>query len=264
MDALKEDFNGFRGTLDEVPLLKKDNMIRTIQIFLGFLYFTSFAQKVEHSSIVVEYTTKSIRDITKIESKEAQSIVLETERLMEDFQFELLANKDVALFKMKRKLVGDNISESIYNLAIVSCDGDEVWYVDKANNFKVVEKQGFENQICLTYDQKNLWNIESSQKNIANFSCYKATTVRKEGQRTIEVTAWFTNELPYGFGPLGFDGLPGTILELEFSSIVYSASNVRLNKKERINEPKCSSTQTYDTYFKMMDDRMNTLIKQGD
>lgn len=239
-------------------------MIRTIQIFIGLLCLTAFGQSEEVSDIVVEYTTKSIRDVEEIDSEEAQKIFKETVLLMNDFQFELLANKDVALFKMKKQLASENISPYIHNLAVVSCDGNEVWYVDKPNNTKIIVKQGYGEPVCLTYDQENKWKIESSQKQIGDFNCYKATTVRQEGQRTVEVTAWFTNDLPYSFGPFGFDGLPGIILELQFSSMVYTASTINLNKKKKIEQPKYLYKETYDAYFKRLDDKMNALIKQGD
>lgn len=239
-------------------------MKSAIQVFIGLLFFTVFAQSGETSDIVVEYTIKSLRDIEEIESEEAQNIVKETILLMDDFQFELLANKDVALFKMKEQLVSDDIPQYIYNIAVVSCDGEEVWYTDKRNNTKIVAKQGSGEPVCLTYDQENQWEIEAYQKQIGDFNCYKATTVRKEGKRTLDVAAWFTTDIPYSFGPLGFNGLPGVILELRISSVVYTASKISLDKREKIIQPKCVFKESNEGYYKRMDERMNAIINQGD
>lgn len=55
------------------------------------------------------------------------------------------------------------------------------------------------------------WNIsETESKKINNFTCYKATTVF----RGSEIVAYYTPEIPIGFGPFKFKGLPGLILEV--------------------------------------------------
>lgn len=64
------------------------------------------------------------------------------------------------------------------------------------------------------------WNILSESKKIDNYLCYKATctesyTARDGKTKERVITAWFCPELPYSFGPLEFNGLPGLILELE-------------------------------------------------
>jgi GLPGLI family protein len=54
------------------------------------------------------------------------------------------------------------------------------------------------------------WQIGNEQKQIANYTCYKATTTFK-GRN---YQAWFTPEIPVPYGPYKFSGLPGLILEI--------------------------------------------------
>jgi GLPGLI family protein len=44
------------------------------------------------------------------------------------------------------------------------------------------------------------------------------------------VTAWFTNEIPVSFGPKGYYGLPGLILELHEGKQIHVAQNVKLSQ----------------------------------
>lgn len=57
------------------------------------------------------------------------------------------------------------------------------------------------------------WKISTDKKMISNFECTKATTVF----RGTEFTAWFTDEIPFPYGPLKLFGLTGIILETSYS-----------------------------------------------
>ena len=80
------------------------------------------------------------------------------------------------------------------------------------------------------------WEIQKETKKIGEFECFKATTeiiVNTKGRKHL-ITAWFTTKLPISFGPLGYDGLPGLILELEVYKKIYYAKKIMLNPKEEI------------------------------
>ncbi|WP_300688312.1 GLPGLI family protein [Chryseobacterium sp.] len=58
---------------------------------------------------------------------------------------------------------------------------------------------------------KIVWNTNYSEtKKIGTYICKKATTVF----RGSKITAYYTPDLPYAFGPYKFAGLPGVILEV--------------------------------------------------
>ncbi|WP_456378499.1 GLPGLI family protein, partial [Lutibacter sp.] len=66
------------------------------------------------------------------------------------------------------------------------------------------------------------------------------TRVTVSGEKQIPVIAWFAPEIPYPFGPAGYLGLPGLVLEVEVSKIIIYASKIFLNHKEKqiIETPK--------------------------
>ena len=65
------------------------------------------------------------------------------------------------------------------------------------------------------------------------------------------ITAWYAPQLKYSYGPKGFGGLPGLILELEQILVIYSAVNItNENNNSDISIPKnkkiITESQMYD------------------
>ncbi len=93
---------------------------------------------------------------------------------------------------------------------------------------------------------------------IDNYLCYKATytesyTARDGKTKERVITAWFCPELPYSFGPLEFNGLPGLILELEKNGNKVVAKSIILSKKEtelKIPNKKTITKEQYDKKIK--------------
>lgn len=83
------------------------------------------------------------------------------------------------------------------------------------------------------------WKVHKEIKDIAGYKTQKATaTIPLNHIKKGEVTAWFTAEIPFQFGPIGVSNLPGLILEYQIQSYIYYADKIKLNKKEKkIKEP---------------------------
>lgn len=70
------------------------------------------------------------------------------------------------------------------------------------------------------------WKIQPGTEKIANMICHKAV-MKKD---TINITAWFTTDIPFGDGPNYYYGLPGLIVKattdtgfnIDFMSIIYN------------------------------------------
>ncbi len=81
-------------------------------------------------------------------------------------------------------------------------------------------------------DRMTGWVLQNETKKIDGYTCYKATVSRvlyTENEHTVE--AWYTPEIPIPFGPIGYGGLPGLILQLTQRSVTYVTKKVTLNPK---------------------------------
>ncbi|WP_445710362.1 GLPGLI family protein [Flavobacterium sp.] len=63
------------------------------------------------------------------------------------------------------------------------------------------------------------WEILEEYKEVNGFKCKKATTIMETYGYKLNITAWFSEEIPINDGPITFNGLPGLILELNCSNL---------------------------------------------
>lgn len=79
--------------------------------------------------------------------------------------------------------------------------------------------------------------------------------------KTVEVTAWFTPQIPVGNGPGEYAGLPGLILELNAHRTTLLCSKIILNPKEaeNIDAPSRGKEVTREEYNKIVKEKMDEM-----
>lgn len=98
------------------------------------------------------------------------------------------------------------------------------------------------------------WKLSQEHKKIGDYTCYKATTIKyvegRNGKMVRKVTAWYSPEIPYNFGPKDYNGLPGLILELEEDNLTIIATKIALfpDKKIEIEKPEKGKKITQKEY----------------
>lgn len=83
------------------------------------------------------------------------------------------------------------------------------------------------------------WILTEESKKIENYTCFKATCeikyLTRHGNYNIrKVTAWYSPEIYFNYGPNGYIGLPGMILEIEFNKTKLVATQITFSKEEEI------------------------------
>src|SRR5690554_2063078 len=123
----------------------------------------------------------------------------------------------------------------------------EVWtkiYKNLKENYSLMDMDDY---IVKDTLHNSGWELSTESKQIGNYTVYKATRtikpkkadnnflsmVDKEPEDRV-YTAWYTPEIPIPNGPEKFGGLPGLILELHTSGMVYLCSEIVLNPKKPI------------------------------
>ena len=74
------------------------------------------------------------------------------------------------------------------------------------------------------------WELTKETKKIDQYLCYKA--ILKNSDKKVE--AWYTNEIKAPYGPKGYSGLPGLILELKENKRKVSFDKVSLFPSEPV------------------------------
>ena len=186
------------------------------------------------------------------ETKENKADVYITELENTKILLELKFNNTVSYFSKANLKKGDEFNLGEEGLSIL------IGYEELYYNLK--DKLLFSDygEFLIKTPSNHNWNISSESKKIDNYLCYKATytesyTARDGKTKERVITAWFCPELPYSFGPLEFNGLPGLILELEKYDNKVVAKSIILSKKEielKIPNKKTITKEQYDNKIK--------------
>lgn len=71
-----------------------------------------------------------------------------------------------------------------------------------------------------------IWTLQPGVQEVCGFLCHKATCTFR-GRQYI---AWYTRDLPAGYGPWKFDGLPGLILKVYDSEGLYTFECIKIER----------------------------------
>ncbi|WP_299125742.1 GLPGLI family protein [uncultured Tenacibaculum sp.] len=233
---------------------------------LSFININFYSQnKKQYAKAKVSYGVKlhvdKNQEIYKIHEKYFPGMVTKGEAVSSEIDFSLVFNDSTSVFYLEKKLFSDN---SAVSFAIIS-----IGYFGRVkqlpNNYITENLQeDFGRFLVLRPYQK--WELHEETKQIGNYICFKATTFHTTTNPKGKVfknnfTAWYTPQLPYKFGPLGYGSLPGLIVELQGESATYGIKKIefykdgekskknrmpRLRKKKLITEKEFEKLATKD------------------
>ncbi|MGO1584547.1 GLPGLI family protein [Mesonia sp.] len=137
------------------------------------------------------------------------------------------------------------------------------YYYTNITKATVLVQQNIANQKFIIEKKLPDWSIKKESKILNGFKALKATaTVKRyssKGINEVEVEAWFAPDLPFSYGPIGYGGLPGLIVDLKLLGSHYSildidssSRNVKINKPKKGKKIKESELQEV---FKKLDNR---------
>lgn len=144
-------------------------------------------------------------------------------------------------------------------------------YTDRKTKKMLEAKKGFKKVKMFLIESKlepRDWEITKETKKIGNYTCYKATTSRDiyEGGWFLfkeHAEAWYTESIPFSFGPEKYGGLPGLILELKIKRLkedVFKISYLELLENIEIIEPTDGELVLYKDY----DDNIKKMYNEAE
>ncbi len=110
---------------------------------------------------------------------------------------------------------------------------DDKFFIDKSKGLSLRRTNFSGNYYNIKDNETLTWEITSENKLINDILCTKAITTIKNshGVKTL-VTAWFSKEIPLNFGPLGYYGLPGLIVQLQLRDDIYYLRKIKYTDVE--------------------------------
>ncbi len=168
-----------------------------------------------------------IRKVKEIDSNK--------EELVRELKFELVFENNVSLFKVQDFLELEN--NKFYSFTI-GPEGSIIYYTNQKNKENIKQKNAYGELFLVEYPMQE-WELINETKKVGEYTCYKATTIKtvkgRKGIINTPVEAWYTPEIAIPFGPLGYNGLPGLIIELSMYNYKYYVSKIALNSGNEMN-----------------------------
>lgn len=165
-----------------------------------------------------------IRKVKEIDSNKSD--------LVKNLDFELTFKENESIFKVKNILELEN--NRFYSFAI-GPEGSVIYYTGK-KDIRQIDAYG---ELFLVENPKQKWKLYKEERKIGEYLCYKATTIKivkgRKGIVETLVEAWYVPSINIPLGPLGYNGLPGLIIELSMHNYKYSVSEIKLNPNEDIH-----------------------------
>ena len=273
-------------------------MIRYTLILLLFFSFTINAQNISGQAYYESKTTVDLdafggnREMTE----EMKKMIAERMKSMLEKTYILTFNKDESIYKEQEKLDATPMNPGFKMMMSSYTPGAQ--YKNLKSGQIVEENEFFGKQFLVTDSIKHLdWQITKESKTIGQYIAFKATAVKKvdpndysmarpkkkdekenaevkkdstqpqdpmdmiEIPEEIEVTAWFTPQIPVSNGPGEYAGLPGLILELNVYRTTLLCSKIVMNPKEaeKIEPPKKGKEVTREEYVKIVKEKTDEL-----
>lgn len=210
---------------------------------LILLNFNSYTQSTLHGVVHYEssYSQKNInnyfskeRKLLEDKDKEGvkimDNIFLNTKKVKSTLTF---SNKE-SIYKVNKKLSIIDRGNLAEKFSLLTAGGSNIFYTSIITNTN-------ETQNCQTLDECFLikskfkkWQLTQETKEISGYVCYKAIFVENVKGKIVKTIAWYTPKITVSFGPKGYNGLPGLVLELDNEKLFFKATKIILNPKEKV------------------------------
>jgi GLPGLI family protein len=217
---------------------------KKLSLFLLLISISAFSQtEKQYAKLKVSYgiethTDKSLQSYKFMQERDPE-FVAKIETIASEFDFSLLFNDATSIFYLEDELYSDN---SAAGMALAK-SGYYGRIKQRTENYITEElEEDFGKFLVSRPYQK--WELVEESKMIGDYACFKATTfytvTNPEGKVfKHNFTAWYSPQLPYKFGPVGYGNLPGLIIELQGERFTYGVKKIEFyddNEKSNGNE----------------------------
>lgn len=270
--------------------------MRLIPIVLLILLSSSnFAQNISGQAFYESKTTVDMDEINigREISEEMKKMIATQMKSVLEKTYILTFNKDESIYKEQEKLENNPMMGGFQMMTGSFMPGPQ--HKDLRTGQIVEEKEFFGKEFLITDSIPKLdWKLGKESKQIGEYVVFKATAIKKvdstdlqmarpkkkdeqekdktdaadqdpmdliEIPKEVEVTAWYTPQIPVSNGPGEYGGLPGLIMELSVNRTTILCSKIILNAKsaDKIERPKKGKKVSREEYTKIITEKMQEM-----
>ncbi len=198
---------------------------------LSLLFFCSICN-AQLKNGILEYGIVAHMNKPDVEISFISELINKTSKCDTLVNYTLKFNSKSANFSANPAILNGfiNVDEFSFNLNVKS----KYFVAPSDSIYKYYENSEAIGEYTLENERKAKWTLTQESKIIGGYLCFKATSPNYNGEswsdnKKFEVTAWYTPKIPVPFGPNGYYGLPGLILELQTILSTIYVKNISLN-----------------------------------
>jgi GLPGLI family protein len=180
---------------------------------------------------IVEYNL-IIGDDKELESGMMADYYKDAKKNAKSLSYSLVFNQSEMIFYQNQYLEKEGDGDTSFSRAFSGVEGK--YFKDKDSNVVLNEVDNpIVGHLIIKREISLKWVLIKETKKIDDYICYKANAEliikNSVGEFKRILTAWYCPDLPFSYGPKGYGGLPGLILEFQEKNIVLGAVKISLN-----------------------------------
>jgi len=257
-----------------------------LSLFLSLITMATFAQKDFEGKAT--YMSKTTMDMERFGNQMSEQQKKQMMARMKNFlekTYTLSFNKNESSFKEEVKLDAPGSSGPRWGAS----NGQGSIYKNLKDREMIEDVEQFSKRFLVVEPMEQpKWELGTESKKIGQYTAYKATmttvdtkvdwgsifrrgrrgaqkdstnTEGKEKVKMVNVTAWYTPQIPVSSGPESYWGLPGLILELNADRTTMLCTEIVINPSEAvtIEKPKKGTKVTREKYNKIIKQKTEEL-----
>ena len=230
-------------------------MKKRILIIFSLVLSNMIIAQTEAYCIYKISKSKSSSEINKKDdsaTQKAKRLINGAIEVAETFKYTLKFNENESVFSLNKSMGNEAQSSYLHPIA-KALVGIGTYYQNKVKNENIHQVKISGGLFLITDSFLTDWEITQDQKMIGKYLCFKAIKQCKSCNTAEEV--WFTPEIAVPFGPLGYSGLPGLILEIKKKTITLRLASIDFKPNNIvIKKPTKGKVVTIDEFKKITDD----------
>ena len=213
-----------------------------LKLLFLFLGVANFAQ-IKNGS--VSYGILTSFKIESNQMEQVKTVFAKIKDAESKVTFTLNFNKKSSFFAPVPSLITEDKSNE---LACEVMSLKKSFYVNEGESkYQILKSSDIIGDYIMNFEKKADWILSNETKIINGYTCYKATSISSNESGWVDnskfnITAWYTPKIPVPFGPIGYHGLPGLILEVQNSITTLYVKEISLNLDI---EPKINTLDGY-------------------